>query len=268
MKRVWTISTLALALAAPALLAQPKQPAPKSKGETEALQAVFGTQDPDGRIKACEELLTKYADTDFKALTLYFEAASYKQKNDYEKMVVYAERAIQADPKQYPSLLMLAKGIAQRTREFDLDREEKLTKAEKYAKDGMEIAKAAPKPNPQITDQQWEQAKNEYIAQGHEALGYAAMARKNSDGAIAEMKQALDLVPDPVTMVRLAAAYDQAKKPDEALSLLEKVMAMTDLHPSVRQFAQAERVRALQLKSGGAPPASATAPPQVEIKKQ
>lgn len=268
MKRVWTISTLALALTAPALLAQQKQPMPKSKGETEALQAVFGTQDPDARIKACEDLLTKYADTDFKALALYFEAASYQQKNDYDKMVIFAERAVQADPKQYPSLLMLAKGIAQRTREFDLDREEKLTKVEKYAKDGMEIAKAAPKPNPQLTDQQWEQAKNEYLAQGHEALGFSAMARKNYEVAISELKLAIELAPDPVTMVRLAAAYDQAKKPDEALPILEKVMAMTDLHPSVRQFAQAERVRAIQLKSGGAGPASTTAPPQVEIKKQ
>jgi len=268
MNRVRMISTLALALAAPALLAQQKQPMPKSKGETEALQAVFSTQDPDARIKACEELLTKYADTDFKALALYFEAVSYQQKNDYEKMVVYAERAIQADPKQYPALLMLAKGIAQRTREFDLDREEKLTKVEKYAKDGMEFAKAAPKPNPQLTDEQWEQAKKEYIAQGHEALGYAAMARKNYEVAISEMKQAIELAPDPVTMVRLAAAYDQAKKPDEALPILEKVMAMPDLHPSIRQFAQAERVRAMQLKSGGTAPAAAPAPAQVEIKKQ
>jgi tetratricopeptide (TPR) repeat protein len=94
------------------------------------------------------------------------------------------------------------------------------------------------------------------------------MARKNYEGANSEMKQAIELAPDPVTMVRLAAAYDQAKKPDEALPILEKVMAMPDLHPSIRQFAQAERVRAMQLKSGSTAPAAAPAPAQVEIKKQ
>ncbi len=109
---------------------------------------MFGAADPDARIKAAENLITKYADTDFKALALYFEAVSYQQKNDFEKMVVYGEQAIQADPKQYAALLMIAKGIAQRTREFDLDREEKLTKAEKYAKDGMAVLKDAPKPSP------------------------------------------------------------------------------------------------------------------------
>ena len=268
MQRVLTILTLSLAMAAPASFAQQKQPAPKSKGEMEALQAVFSATDPDARIKAAEALITKYADTDFKALAFYLEAVSYQQKNDFEKMIVYAEQAVQADPKQYPALLMLAKGIAQRTREFDLDREEKLTRAEKYAKDAMDIVKDAPKPNPQITDDQWTQAKKEYTAQGHEALGYAAMARKNYDVAIAEMKKAIDESPDPVTMVRLAAAYNLTKQPDEALALLDKVMAMPDLHPSIRQFAQAEKVRATQMKSGGAKPASAAAPPQVEIKKQ
>jgi tetratricopeptide (TPR) repeat protein len=140
---------------------------------------------------------------------------------------------------------------------------------EKYAKDGMELAKVAPKPNSQITDEQWEQAKKEYLSQGHAALGFAATARKNYEVAISELKQAMELAPDPVTMVRLAAAYDQAKKPDDALPLLEKVMAMTDVHPSIRQFAQAERVRAMQLKSAGNTPAPPATPvPQVEIKKQ
>jgi tetratricopeptide (TPR) repeat protein len=165
-------------------------------------------------------------------------------------------------------MLILAKGIAQKTREFDLDKEEKLAKAEKYARDAMVILKDAPKPNPQVTDDQWVQAKKEFTAQGHEALGFAASVRKNYDVAIAELKQATEDFPDPVTMVRLAAAYDQAKKPDEALPILEKVMAMPDLHPSIRQFAQAERVRATQLKSAGTGTAPASAPPQVEIKKQ
>lgn len=253
-------------MALPALFAQ-KAPAPKSKSELEAIQAMLTAQDPDARIKAAETLLTKYADTDFKALALYVEATAYQQKNDYEKMIVYAEQAVQTDPKQYAALLMLAKGIAQRTREFDLDREEKLARAEKYAKDALELVKAAPKPNPQVTDDQWTQAKNEYLAQGHEALGYAAKARKNMDVAIAEMKLAVDLAPDPVTMVQLAVIYDQNGKPDDALPLLDKVMAMPDIPVAVRQYAQAERVRATQLKSGPAKPASST-PPQVEIKKQ
>jgi tetratricopeptide (TPR) repeat protein len=267
MQRLFMVSTLALAMAAPALLAQ-KQPAPKSKGELQAVQTLFAATEPDARIKAAEALLDKYADTEFKATALYLEAASYQEKNDYDKMIVYAERTLEADPKHYGAMLMLARAISQRAREFDLDKEEKLTRADKYARAAMEILKDAPKPNPQITDEQWAAGKKQYMAQGHQALGYSAALRKNFDVAISELKLAIDDDPDPVAMVRLAQVYNQAGKPDDALALLEKIMATPDLHPSIRQFAQAERVRAMQIKSAGAKPAAPPATPQVEIKKE
>lgn len=267
MRRIYTIPILALFALLP-LAADQKQPAPKSKGEQEVLQEMLRAQDPDTRIKAAETLLSKYADTDYKGLALYVEAMSYQQKNDYDKMVVYGEQAIQADPKQYQSMLLLAQAMAQRTREFDLDREEKLTKAEKYAKDAMAIVKDLPKPNPQVTDAQWTEAKNEYMAQGHASLGYVAKARKNLDGAVTELKEAVDLASDPIVMIQLAVVYDMQKKPDEAIPLLDKVMAMPDVSAPVKQYAQAEKVRATQMKSAGAPPAASPAPAPVEIKKQ
>jgi tetratricopeptide (TPR) repeat protein len=271
MQRVLTISTLALAMMLPALCADQKPPMVKSKGEAEAYNAIMAAPDPDARIKASDAFITKYADSELKGQVLFAEAYSYQQKGEYEKMAVYLEQTIAADPKHYGAMLMLAKSIAQRTREFDLDREEKLAHAEKYAKEGMDLVKDAPKPNPQASDEQWADAKKEYMSQGHSALGYAARARKNYEVAITEMKQAISEAPDPVTMVQLAAVYDLTKKPDEALPLLDKVIAMPDLHPSIRQFAQAEKVRATQMKSGGKNPGAPAAPPapaQVEIKKQ
>jgi tetratricopeptide (TPR) repeat protein len=267
MRRVLTKPALALAIAATVLFAQ-KQPAPKSKGEAEAYNAIVTAMDPDARIKAADEFLTKYADTELKAPVLFIEAYCYQQKNDYEKMIVYGERTLEADPKHYGAMLMLAKAVAQRTREFDLDREEKLTRAEKYAKTAMDLLKDAPKPNPQVTDEQWMEGKREYMAQAHQALGFAAAVRKNFDGAISELKLAIEEVPDPIAMVRLAQVYNQAGKPDDALALLQNVMAMENLHPAIRQFAQAERVRATQLKSAGAKPPSPQAPPQAEIQKK
>jgi hypothetical protein len=77
---------------------QPPAPA-AAPPEVEALQAMFNAADPDARIKASEDLLTKFADTEFKPYALLFIADSYRQKNDFEKMVVYAERTVEADPK-------------------------------------------------------------------------------------------------------------------------------------------------------------------------
>ena len=70
-------------------------------------------------------------------------------------------------------------------------------------------------------------------------------------------------------MVRLGQAYNAAGKSDEAIAILDKVMADTNVHPQIRQVAQAERVRAIQAKGSGvkAPAASPVAPAQIEPKK-
>ncbi|OYT68361.1 MAG: hypothetical protein CFK52_15190, partial [Chloracidobacterium sp. CP2_5A] len=55
---------------------------------------------------------------------------------------------------------------------------------------------------------------------------------------------------DPATFVRLASAQNGAGKPDEALATIAKLMAMPDLNPVVKQFADQEKARAEKLKAG------------------
>ncbi len=133
--------------------------------------AMFNAKDSDSRIKAGEALVQKFADTQFKSLALFFIAASYTEKNDYEKTITYAERSLQADPENYQAMMLIARTIAGRTKEFDLDREEKLATVEKYGNRVLEILKTAPRPNPNITDEQWDGAKKDFAAQVYEAFG-------------------------------------------------------------------------------------------------
>jgi tetratricopeptide (TPR) repeat protein len=263
---------LAGAIALTALVAQ-KQPTPKSQKEVDAINAMFTAQDPDARIKAADFLMTKFADTEFKPLAMFLTAEAYERKGDFEKMTVWCEKTLEVDPKSYACMLMLAGGLAKRARENDLDLNEKLDRSDKYAKSALETLKDAPKPNPQLTDDQWASVKKDYISQAHEAFGAAAMLRKKYDVAISEYKQAVDGAgtPDPATMVRLGQAYNAAGKPDDAIAILDKVMADDKVHPQIRQVAQAERVRAIQAKGVGAKPAAPTptsgAPAAAEPKK-
>jgi len=244
-----------------------KQPQPKSKKEQDAIMAVFNAQTPDARIAAAEDLITNFADTEFKSIALQIAAASAQQKNDYEKMVLYAERTLEADPQSYPAMLMLATGIAQRTREFYLDKEEKLTKSDKYAKQAIELVNKAEKTRADIPDDQWNAAKKDYLAQAHEALALAAVVRKKYDIAIPEFKTSIDVAatPDATTFVRLADAYVENGKPDEAIATADKVLAMPEATPQLKQVAQSEKMKAAKVKAGGAKPP--VTPGQVEIKK-
>jgi tetratricopeptide (TPR) repeat protein len=244
--------------------AQPKAPAPKSKEELAAVQALFNARSsPDATIKAAEDLITKFADTDFKDVALFSEAGAYEQKRDFDKAQVYAERALEANPKNFQASLMLAELLAQRTRENDLDKEEKLNKSEKYANDTIRLVQEAPKPNPQIPDQQWEDAKKDLTAESHNALGLAALVRKKYDVAAAEFKTAADSSahPEPAYLVREASALQSGGKYDEAIAICDKVMADQQALPQVRQVAQA--IRATAIKAGGkntTPPAAPAAP--------
>jgi hypothetical protein len=51
----------------------------------------------------------------------------------------------------------------------------------------------------------------------------------------------------------LAQADNKAGKYDDAIANADKVMAMPNLAPAFKQFAQAEKVRAFQNKQAAAP---------------
>jgi tetratricopeptide (TPR) repeat protein len=223
----------------------------KSQKEVEALQAIQNAQNPDARIAAVDALITKFADTEFKAWALTLAADAAQRKGDSVKTIVYAQSALEADPKNYQAMLMIAGELARTTRENDLDREEKLARAEKMVNEAMTAVNTAQKPNPQLPDEQWASIKKDFIAQAHEDLGLVALARKKNDVAITEFKAAVDGAanPDPATMVRLASAYDQAGKYDEGLAVINKILAMPDINPVVKQYAQAEKTRAEQGKA-------------------
>jgi len=259
-----------------AMLAQQpakKGPMPKSQAELKAVQAVFTAaqqNNADGIITAAEDLLSKFKDTDFKDAVLLIEAQAYQQKGDKDKMQVYGERALQANPNNYQAALLLADATVQTTREHDLDRDDKLAKADKYANQAIAAINAAEKPNPQLTDQQWGDIKKDMLAQAHDALGMSALEKKDYDKAIAEMKAAVEGAanPQPAFEVRLASAYQSAGKNDEAIAVAEKVMNEAQTPPQIKSVAQSIRASAVLAKNGGKAPAQNTPPPQVEIKPQ
>jgi tetratricopeptide (TPR) repeat protein len=239
--------------AAPAPAAKPK--APKSKGELEALQAVQNAAgDPDKAIAAAENVVTKYADSDFKGMVLYIEADAYQRKGDFDHMVIYAERTLEADPTDFRADLMLANYYAARTRENDLDRDERLGKADKYANTVIEMMKTLAKPNPQIPDDQWEAAKKDSTAEAYNSMGMANLTRKKYDAAAANFLTAVNTnsAPEPAYMVRLASALQTAGKNDEAITWCDKVLAVPNVHPQIKSVATALRAQAV--KAGGKAP--------------
>jgi tetratricopeptide (TPR) repeat protein len=269
----WILTAVVACLGVTSLLAQQKGPRPKTQNEAKAIQAVITASqqnNPDGVITAAEDALAKFKDTEFKDTILFLEAQAYQQKGDKEKAQIYAERALNAKADDYQAALMLSELTIQGTREHDLDHDDKLAKAEKYANQAITAVNAAEKPNPQITDQQWTDIKKDMVAEGHDALGMAALDRKQYDKAAAEFKMAVDGAANvqPAYEVRLASAYQSGGKNDEAIAEAEKVMNEPQTPAQIKSIAQAIRASAVVAKNGGKAPTQNNAPPQVQINSQ
>lgn len=239
-------------LAAAMVLAQGKQPAPKSQKEVDALNAMFQATDNDARIKAANELLTKFADTEFKPLALYMITNSYNEKKDATNTIVFGERAVEADPKSALAAharIMIATSLAMTTKEFDFDKAEKLGRADKLSKEAIEVLKTAPKFNPALTDEQWNQAKSGYTAEAYIALGMTASIRKTWDDAIANYKMAFEADPaNSATLVRMGSAQLSGGKVDDAIATLDKVLAMPGVDPAIANYAKSEKEKAMKMK--------------------
>jgi tetratricopeptide (TPR) repeat protein len=219
---------------------QPAQAGPKvkSKAEADAVQAMLQSQSggPDAMIKAADDLLTKFADTDFKELAYTFEAKAYQQKGDYAKAEILDEDILKINPKNFDASLQLGELMVNHTGENDLDKEEKLTKAVNLLNQTIDNVKAAPKPNPNVSDAQWEGYKKGTIGEAQADLGRAAMLRKKYDDAITSYKAANETEPQPAYQAYLAQAYQKAGKNDDALALCDKILSDPQLNPQIKQY--------------------------------
>lgn len=248
------IALLAICLcAATAAFAQKKAPAgpgPKSKQEMEAVNAMVKAQTPDEKIQAVDALVTKFTKTDFKGIALYQAADAYEQKGDHAKAIVFAEEAIEAEAGNFAAEVLIANILAGQTKDTDLDKAEKLARAEKMAKSGLEhIEKAQKTPLFQIPDAMWESSKKIAAAQAWSALGTAATVGKKMDEAIADYEKGLALDPDPVLMLRVGRALMAQRKNDEAIAWFDKAGASTDATEQIKKIAAADKARATAAKA-------------------
>jgi tetratricopeptide (TPR) repeat protein len=256
MRRLAILTVCALAATAafaqaPAGPSAPKKvvktgPGPKTQAEQQAVQALLQAQMPDDVIKACDELVTKFPSSDFKAFALEREGEAYQQKNDNAKAIVYGEQALEADPMNFDADNLLANVLAATTRETDLDKDDKLAKADKYAHDCLTTLEG-PKPW-MYAEAQWPKVKAAATSQAYQALGNAALVRKKTDEAVADFEKGIEANPDPILMIRTGRALLTAKKPDEAITWFDKAINAPDVPAQIKNIAQNDKTRAQQSK--------------------
>jgi hypothetical protein len=219
------------------------KPRPKSPKELEALRAVQDAQTPGQQLQAIENVLTNFADTEFKVMLLQTAMQIEQRKDDFAQLLFYGERLLNADPKGAFALVTMASETARHTRPFDLDKEQKLAKVDQLAKAGLEAAKIM----------QSEAAKRDFESQAYEAMGQAAALRQKYDEAIADYKQSISVAatPNAVLWTRLGQAYEDTGKLDDASDAFDKALATPNISPAVKSVAQAKKDEVAKRKGAG-----------------
>jgi len=251
MTRTILAGILLMAAGVAGLMAQ-KAPAPKSKAELDALQALFQqANNPDAVVKLGDEFITKFADTDFKENVLVLMADAWHQKKDENKAQIYADQALAVNPKSYQASILVAEIISKGARENDLDIQEKASNVEKYAKTAIDSVKDAAKPNPNLPDAQWDDFKKSIAGRAHGAIGIVNLTRKKYDVAATELKAAYEADPQPAYLVQQASALQSGGKNAEALAICETLLKDPQLHPAIKNVAEQIKAKAGAKGPGG-----------------
>jgi tetratricopeptide (TPR) repeat protein len=262
MKRTLLAGLLVLTAGISALMAQTPAPAGQPAAPAGAAQAAPVTEqsllnamitaqrsnNPDAMIKAAQDLLTTFPNTTLKEAALSFQAAAYEDKKDSVAARTKWEDVLKLNPKSIQANLKIGEIIGLGVKEKSLDRDADVAEANKYVNAAFELIKTAVKPNPTISDAQWEDAKKGMVAEGHDALGMMNLNIKKFDVAVTEFQAAADTDPQPTYQARLATALDSAGKHAEAIAICDKLLADPQLHPAIKDFATKLKTQAANAK--------------------
>jgi hypothetical protein len=242
-------------------------PQPKTKEEYDAFMAVQNEPDPVKAEEAARSFEQKFPQSELKGVAYQQVMAKYQRANNADKTLEAGRKALQFEPDAPIALITVASVIAERTRDTDLDAQEKFTEGKKDAERAIQLIETKAWAPPQLTPQQLDAVKS----MAYVALGAMELNQKNAAGAEQALRKAIELnqiQPDAVTFLRLALALDHQKKYNDALVAANRAVELAGNEPAVREKAVQEQNRLKQLTgsgTGGAAPTVGTGTPSTGV---
>jgi len=246
---------------APAPVAGRGQPQAQSAEEYKAFQEAAAKNTPAELEAGADAFATQFPNSELRTLLYLRAMREYQNVNNADKTIAMGRKALGIDANNPEALVTVATVLSERTRETDLDREERLAEATRDAQKALQTVETDLIVPPNAPPDRVEAAKNAMRSMAYAAMGTVEMTKKNFPAAEANLKQAVQLPiaqPDPVAWLRLSVVLDQQRKYQEALDAANKAIQYSDDMPQANNLAKMERDRLQKLL--GTAPAPATAP--------
>ncbi len=225
---------------------------------------VAGGGDAAAFEKAANDFAAKFPDSELRVVLFKAVMAAYQQANNADKMLEMAQKALSVDPDEPEALVGVAQVTTERTRETDLDKDQKLAEAKKDAERALETINTDV-PTAGYPPERIDQFKRYVQSEAYAVLGTIASNQEKWADAETNLRKSIDVFPeqvDSVAVLRLAIALDKQGKYPDALKSANQAVDLTKDRPDspAGQAARAEQDRLTKLNSGTAP--GGAAPPK------
>jgi tetratricopeptide (TPR) repeat protein len=232
-----------------------RPPQAKTQPEFDAYKVAAALTDPAAQEKAVGEFATKFPDSELRPLLYKSVMHEYQQANNADKMMEMAQKVLTFDADDPDALIAVAQVLAERTRETDLDKDQRLGEARKNAQRAL-VTVDTDVPNSGGSAEQVAAFKNFLRSEAYEILGTIDYNAKSWADAEGNLRKSIDAFPqqlDPVGVLRLSLTLDQENKYPEALKYASQAVDLTKEGTASGDAARKERDRLTQLTGGAAP---------------
>ena len=233
-----------------------RPPQAKTQEEFAAYKAAIALTDPAAQEKAANDFATKFPDSELRALLYKSVMHAYQQANNGDKMMEMAQKVLSYDPDDPEALVGVAQVLAERTRDTDLDKDQRLAEARKDALRALvTVDTDVPSGYPQ---EQLNAYKGFLRSDAYAILGTLDFNKKAWTEAEGNLKKSIDAYPqqvDAIAVFRLSVALDMQSKYPEALKYANQAVDLTKEGTNAGDAARKEKDRLTQLTGSGAPPA-------------
>jgi tetratricopeptide (TPR) repeat protein len=232
-----------------------RPPQAKTQPEFDAYKAATALTDPAAQEKAADDYAKKFPESELRPLLYKAAMRGYQQANNAEKMMDMAQKVLTFDADDPDALLGVAQVLAERTRETDLDKDQRLAEARKDAQRAL-VTVDTDVPSSGGTPEQLNQYKQFLRSDAYTILGtldFNAKAWADAEGNLKKSIDAFPQQPDPIAIFRLSVALDMQNKYPEALKYANQAVDLTKEGTSAGDAARKEKDRLTQLTSGTQP---------------
>jgi tetratricopeptide (TPR) repeat protein len=234
-----------------------RPPQAKTQEEFAAYKAAAALTDPAAQEKAANDFAVKFPDSELRPLLYKSVMHGYQQANNGDKLMELAQKILVYDADDPEALLGVAQVLAERTRDTDLDKADRLAEARKDAQRAL-VTVDTDVPSSGYPPEQLNAFKGFLRSDAYTIIGTLDFNNKAWGDAETNLKKSIDAYPqqiDPIAVFRLSVALDMQSKYPEALKYANQAVDLTKEGTNAGDAARKEKDRLTQLTGSGAPPA-------------